>query len=266
MTQTTPKPTFEVRLVGPDLSPEILTLRSVSDVLSAVQDLASGRDPFELQHVPADKGISLSRVRSGSAVYACVARSPAEAKSNLERVGSMLASTESGDMDDGGLVAALRPIESLSEVAKTIKGRIEVALARGAKPLFVVAQDAFQRISDRLLLTGETTIVGRVERAGGATSMRCLLRVPGRRRGLYCGVADRNLVQRLGQHLYEEIVAIGTATWIHRTWRIYRFDIRDFTQPRLGNARETLERLRNAGLDAWDEIPNPEAFIQELRL
>jgi hypothetical protein len=176
-----------------------------------------------------------------------------------------LASAESGDIDDDGLIAALRPIELLSEVAKTIKGKIEVALQKAAAPLFVIAQDAFQHISNRLLLSGETTIVGRVERAGGATSMRCLLRVPGRRRGLYCGVADRKVVQRLGQHLYEEIAAVGTATWIHRTWRIYRFTIKDFSQPRLGNGREALEQLRNAGLKAWDSIPDPASFIEELR-
>ena len=260
-----PRPTFEIRLVGPDLAPEVLTLRSVNDVLSAVQDLASGRDPFELRCVPVDKGISLSRVRSGSAVYACVSRAPTEARANLTRVGNILASAESGDIDDDGLIAALRPIELLSEVAKTIKGKIEVALQKAAAPLFVIAQDAFQHISNRLLLSGETTIVGRVERAGGATSMRCLLRVPGRRRGLYCGVADRKVVQRLGQHLYEEIVAVGTATWIHRTWRIYRFTIKDFSQPRLGNGREALEQLRNAGLKAWDSIPDPASFIEELR-
>ena len=95
--------------------------------------------------------------------------------------------------------------------------------------------------------------------------MRCLLRVPGRRRGLYCNVASRQLVRRLGKHLYEQIAATGTATCIHRTWRIYRFTIKDFTQPRLGDPKEAMEQLRNAGLKAWDTIADPGAFIQELR-
>ncbi len=234
-------------------------------MLSAVQDLAGGRDPFEVRQVPPEKGISLSQVRSGSAVYACVARSPDEARSNLVRVAHLISQEASAAVDDDGLVAALRPIELLSDVAKAIKGTIEVALQQGVKPLFVVAQDAFQRISGRLLLTGDTTIAGRVERVGGATSMKCLLRVPGRRRGLYCSVADRRLGQRLGQHLYEDIVAMGTATWIHRSWRVYRFVIRDFSQPKLGNPTEMFEELRNAGMSAWDAIQDPQSFIQELR-
>lgn len=95
--------------------------------------------------------------------------------------------------------------------------------------------------------------------------MRCLLRVPDRSRGLYCNVASKAVVQRLGQHLYETIVARGTAVWIHRTWRIYRFTITDFTQPQLGDVDQTLEQLHEAGLKAWDNIGSPEDFIQELR-
>jgi hypothetical protein len=262
---STPKTTFEVRLIGPDLAPEILTLRAVNDVLSAVQDLASGRDPFESRHVPLEKSISLSRVRSGSAVYACVSRAPDEARTNLARVGRILGLATSGGFDDEGLVGVLRPIESLSEVAKTIKGTIEVALTKAASPLFTIAHDAFNRISGRLLLSGDTTVVGQVLRAGGATRTKCMLRVPGRHRALYCNVATRKLAQRLGQHLYEEIAATGTATWIHRTWRIYRFTIKDFSQPQLGNAREALEQLRTAGPSAWDSIPDPAEYVQELR-
>jgi hypothetical protein len=263
---TKPTPTFEVRLVAPDLIPENLPLRAVNAVLSAVQDLASGRDSYEVSHVPLEKGISLAKVRSGSAVYSCVSRSPDEARANLSHVGKLLSSANAAELEEDGLVVALGPIESLSEVAKVNGCQIEVALIGGRRlPLFVITEDAFQRVSERLLLRGETTVVGRVERAGGATSMRCLLRVPGRRRGLYCNVEGKKLVQRLGQHLYEQIAATGTATWIHRTWRIYKFTIKDFTQPQLGDPNEALEELREAGLRAWDGIENPDAFIQELR-
>ena len=51
--------TFEVRFVAPDLLPERIPLHAVSNALSAVQDLASGRDPFEEQKVAPEKGIGL---------------------------------------------------------------------------------------------------------------------------------------------------------------------------------------------------------------
>jgi hypothetical protein len=259
--------TFEVRFVAPDLLPEKIPLRAVSDALSAVQDLACRRDPYETSHVPPEKGIGLVDVQRGSAVYCCVSHAPDEARANLAHLGMLLSSqSEQGPVEDETLVTALRPIESLSDVARSIGGRIEVALVdHGQPPLFAVGEDDFQRISTRLLFRGDTTVVGVVERVGGATSMRCLLRVSGRRRILYCDVETKELVRQLGQHLYEQVAATGSATWIHRTWRIYRFKIRDFTQPCLGEPGEALEQLRNAGLNAWDHIADPDAFIRELR-
>lgn len=263
---TEPTTTFEVRFVAPDLSPDKVSLRAVSDALSAVQDLASGRDPFEQQHVPQEKGIGLVRVRRGSAVYTCLARAPEEALDNLTRVGRLLAHPDEDQVESDGLVAALQPIKSLSEVAKSVGCRVEVrATGQRRHRLFVVEQDDFTRISSRFLVTGETTVVGRVERVGGATGMRCFLRVPGRRPGLYCDVQTRDLARKLGQHLYEQIAARGTAKWIHRSWRIYEFRITDFTQPRLGDAVKAIEELRRAGLSAWDSVDDPEGYIRELR-
>ena len=95
--------------------------------------------------------------------------------------------------------------------------------------------------------------------------MRCLLRVPGRHKLLYCDVDTKNLVRELGQHLYEQIAATGSVIWIHRSWRIYRFTIKSFSQPKLGSSAEDMKELREAGLDAWDKIPDPDAFIRELR-
>ena len=92
--------------MAPHLSPDCLPLRAVSDVLSAVQDLASGRDPYETQRVPPEKGIGLVKVRRGSAVYSCVSHAPEEARVNLTNVGALLSSTDEHGMEEDGLVAA----------------------------------------------------------------------------------------------------------------------------------------------------------------
>jgi hypothetical protein len=172
--------TFEVRFIAPGIAPEKIPLRAVSDALSAVQDLAAGRDPFETSHVPPEKGTSLVDVRSGSAVYRIVSRSPAEALQNLRHVGSLLAPNVGMELEGDGLIAALRPIEALSLVSRSLGCQVEVAVASGPS-LFTVGRDDFRRISSQLLLRGETTVVGTVERVGGATGMRCLMRVPNRR-------------------------------------------------------------------------------------
>jgi hypothetical protein len=253
-------PTVEVRFEAPNLRPETIPLRYVADALAAVQDLASGRDPYETDHVPPEQGIGLVDVRSGSAVYSCFSRAPELARSNLTRVGTLLSANGEG-AKDSGLVAALPSIESLSDIARLVGCQVSVFWGKRQR-LFSIQQDAYDHLASRVFLKGDTTVIGTVERVGGATRTRCLLRVPGRKRGLYCDVKGKDLARRLGLHLYQTIAASGTATWIHRNWRIYRFTIREFSQPRLGDSKKAIKDLRNAGLAAWDKVADPESLIR----
>lgn len=263
--RTKPMATFEVRFVAKDVMPEKIPLHTVNDALSAVQDLASGRDPFEERCVRPEKAIGLLDVRRGSAVYRCISHAPEEALTNLARVGTLLTSLDKSDGEGEELIPALRPIQTLSEVATSIGCRVQVRIAGQRPPLFCVDKDDYQRLSERLLVRGETTIFGKVERVGGATEMRCLLRVSGRRRGLYCNVKGRDVARELGRHLYEHIAATGTATRIHRSWRIHSFEVTGFTQPCFGSVPKVIEGLRDAGLSAWDQIDDPEKYMRELR-
>lgn len=259
-----PEPTFEIRFVARNIVPEAIPLHAVSEALAAVQDLASGRDPFETRQVPPQKWIGLYKVRRGSAVYSCISRAPDEARQNLALVGKMLSGLDEIGSEDALMVSAFRPIDSLSQVARTVGCRLKVYDSNNrAKPLLEIGADDFERLSSRLLLKGETTVVGTVVRVGGATGMRCLMRVPGRRI-LYCDVENKKLVRELGQHLYEQVAATGTAVWIHRSWYIYEFTVRGFTQPQFGDPKKAIATLRGAGLKAWDNIPNPETYLKEL--
>src|SRR5262245_34910550 len=168
MHKKTTDPTFIVRLIAPELAPSKIPFRVVSAALSAVQDLASGRDPLETRQVPEEKVIGLVNVRKGSAIYSCISRSPVDARANLRLVGEILGQDYDASSPDERLAKTLKPIEKLSEVAKAFGGRVEVALAAQPKqPLFTVARDDFSRLSSRLFLTGETTVIGTVKRAGG---------------------------------------------------------------------------------------------------
>jgi hypothetical protein len=259
-------PTFIVRLTGPDLAPGKIPFRVVSAALSAVQDLASGRDPLETRQVPDEKVIGLVNVRKGSALYSCISRSPAEARANLRLVGEILSNEYELGYPDERLAKALKPIERLSEVAKAFGGKVEVALASHPRdPLFSIAKDDFAKLSSRVFLSGETTIIGTVKRVGGQTGMKCALSVAGRRRLLFCDVRDKETVKRLGQHLYQEIAAQGKVVWIHSTWHVYRFMIHDFTRPAIDDAAKAIETLRLAGLSAWDDVDDPDELLRELR-
>lgn len=261
---------FEVRFIAEGIDPSKVSLRAVTDTLSAIQDLASGRDPDQRVPVPQEKRINLIRVRKGSAVYRILAHDPVEAFANLARVGALMAATfsqslASPDIEGETIAALLRPIKSLSRVTRSLQCKLEVHRVGDSdeSPLFTVSPDDFTKISERMFLSGDATVIGRVERVGGATEMRCVLRAPNQPRLLYCNVETREVARRLGEHLYKEVVALGTATWLHQSWKLFDFKVRDFTvSPQLGDAQSAVKDLRNAGLDAWDEIEDPQEFLR----
>lgn len=260
--------TFEVRLVGPKVAPDKVPLHAVSDLLAAIQDMAAARDPFVSRHVPPEQAIGLVDVTSGSAVYKCVSPSPEEAWKNLHVIGAYLAAAEARreEHEPDQLIATLGAIDTVSGIARNMGCRVEVWHPRsGPGPLLTITDRAYENLSQRLFVRGETTVFGKIERAGGATEMRCLLRVPGRQRLLYCSVASKDIVQQLGRHLYENIAATGEATWIHRSWRMLAFEIKSFVKPKLGNPLKAIEELREAGMDAWDQVENVQAYLEDLR-
>jgi len=254
--------TIELRFVGPGIEPQKIPLRAVTDALSAIQDLASWRDSFEQAKVPQDKGLTLVDVRKGSAVYDCIAGCPGEAAINFQRVGLFLNEPDGDSLSDQ-IGTVLAPLKALSQIAKLLKCTLAVYVpGLRAEPFFKIESGIYERITERAFVSGETTIIGEVVRAGGATDVRCLLRVPGRTKLLYCDVVDEKLARRLGQCLYEPIVATGTARWLNRTWRLVTFKIADFTQPELGNVDEAISEIRGAGLAYWDEVSDPESLIR----
>lgn len=254
------KPTFEVRFVGPGISPELISLSHVSEALSAIQDLASGRDRYETSQVPHELSMGLVDVASGSAVYMCVHRAPDEALTHLRMVRACLANE---DVEPEAMIAALPPLESLSNVARLNKCRVDVTWRKGRREtLFSVGQADYGRLASNLLIEGETSVAGTLQRVGGATDTKCALRVEGRRHLLYCDVASNDLARRLGKHLYEEIVVSGTAVWLHQSWRIYKFNVTDFSQPRLADPATMISEFRDAGLKAWDDVDDPEVFVR----
>jgi hypothetical protein len=116
-----------------------------------------------------------------------------------------------------------------------------------------------------MLVSGETTLFGRVMRVGGAQEVRCALRVDGRHKLLFCDVANHHISQELGKRLYEPVVVGGTAQWISRSWRLISFRITSVRQLKKGSLLESMKALRKAGGDAWDSVEDPENYVKGLR-
>jgi len=115
-------------------------------------------------------------------------------------------------------------------------------------------------------VTGESSVYGYLERVGGATDQRCGLRLPTQlNKMIYCTVQTEELVRRLGQHIYENVLVSGIVTWFRKGWRVKHIRVTDFEPSKSGSILETLDRIYEAGGKAWDDIDDPEALIAEMR-
>ena len=124
----------------------------------------------------------------------------------------------------------------------------------------------FSRFAEAAFVSGDTSVYGRIERVGGATEMRCGLRVPEQPgRMIICSVANRDLARQLGQYLYQHIVVSGKANWFRRDWKLLRMDITSFEPPKAGSILDALDRVHDAGGHAWDHIDDPKDFLAEQR-
>lgn len=257
-----PQPSFQVRLTGTGLVPERVPLRAFTDTLSAVQRLASGRSAED--ESPHANPVSLLDIRRGSAVYECVAKDANFAVSRFESLGQMLGNPESAidqDFDD-----TLSPLEELSGIARKL--RCVIQIRKAIKPHNIIAEidaDAFRNVSQHLIVEGTTNLSGTIVRVGGATDMKCVLRLPMRQRLLYCNVANSDLLRELGKRLYQDVIATGHARWLQRTWWVYSFKVSGIEDKPKGKILAGLRAMYEAGGSHWDEVSNPEALIKELR-
>lgn len=257
-----PEPTFLVRLFGHGLKPEAVPLPSLARVLSAVQRLASEEDE-DAQTADYSPVHLLDVLRSMSATYPFFAEDADRVIGNLQLTGKII---EHPDFLQKRPMV-LSPVEDLSAIAKALNCTIEFRLpGRTGDILATILPATYATISEVAFIKGETTIMGVVERVGGATEQRCGLRLEDQpRKMLICTVEDTEVARKLGQHLYQRVILNGVATWYRHTWRISHFVIRSMAKPKNGSIADTMKRLRLAGGDVWDQFDNPHDHLLDIR-
>ena len=265
-----PSPLFEVRFEGPGIYPERIPLRSLVTTLSAVQRLAVGSTPPEEDEGEEGKereeeSLRLLDVKRGSAVFQIGAPTTSDPRPALERlrvVGDFLGNRED-DVED--IDYALSPIRDLSNTARSLNCTISLREpGRDKRVLAVFEPTSYESIANLLLVEGETSFVGRVQRVGGATDVRCGLRVSFQNRMLICRVPDKEVARTIGKRLYEDVVVQGTANWLKNSWKMVSFTIKSVLQPTQGSILEAFDELREAGGKSWDAIDDPAAYLREV--
>ena len=265
--QKKPLPVFELLFDARNIVPESIPLGMLTQALSAIRRLASGtqsseeeaEEEFSIEE--ASGSIRLLNMKRGSAVYQFVCPKDDRAVGFLRGAGKVLENPE--DIGDRDYI--LSPIDRLSAAARRLGCRI--ILREAGKEDGVLAKiesDSYDRLSEKLFIKGDTSFVGKVERVGGATSMRCALRVPFQQRLLYCSVESPEVSRQLGEHLYREVVVHGEARWIKHTWKLVSFKARSVTRLQKKRLSDAFQELRDAGGKDWDEIADPKQHLEEV--
>jgi len=266
MATRAPEPIFEVEFTGSGIYPEMIPLGTLARTLTAIQRIAAGMELEEddsedvAGSEPENGEIRLLNVRRGSAVYRFVGASANLALQRLSLVGAVLAKPE--EIGDNDFI--LSPLERLSASAKTLGCEIVVRKpGKAGAVLASIGPRSYEHLAQAIFLVGDTSITGEVKRVGGATDVRCALRVPFQPRLLYCRVDSRELARLLGDCLYKRISAMGRARWIRGTWRIRAFTITSFSPLKEGSILAAFETLYDVGGSGWDKVENPAQHIEE---
>ncbi len=268
--QRKPPPSFEVRLVGTNLRPWSVPMRALSRALQAVQRLIEGDQPESAEegesapgHDQTHGSLHLLSVTSGSAKYGVAADDSAIAVAALRLAGGAIDAPGTADWTQPLLSA----IEDLSGVARTLGCTIEFRHpGKSGAVLATIKPETFGLVSSTAFVTGESSVIGTVERVGGATEMHCGLRVPSQPdRMVICRVDNAELVRELGKYVYQPVIVSGPVTWLRAGWRIRHVHVRSVSPAKRASVQQTLAEMRRIGGSDWARIDDPDRFIMEMR-
>jgi hypothetical protein len=236
--QKKPHPDFIIRLVGNDIKPWLVPMRTLGRVLGAVQRLVDQRDdladePEEENEAPieepvAEKTLKLLTITSKSAGYAVAAQNTKSTVALLRDTGIAIERPNAAQWHP----ATISSLDELSQIAKALECVIEFR-SPGDKGhgdiLAVIRPSTFGEVQQRAFVYGRTSVYGRLERVGGATAMRCGIHVHERVRMLFCRVASPELIRELVKHLYTEVVLNGDVTWYRFNSQIKAMTVTSFS-------------------------------------
>ncbi len=281
-TNTTPD--FTIRLVGEGLRPGRVPARTLNRILSAVQRLVDQRDDWGAddwitnERVDLDQGedgqtddqsrsstLHLIGIKSTSAAYEIASMARERTLRLLHELGSGI----NAPADSGWRPSTISSVDDLSQVALQLRCTIEFREPSNDTSLgeliAEIRPDTAAQISQGAFTYGHTSVYGRLEGVGGATARRCRIHVRDRPHMLFCDVATTELVRELGKYIYADVILTGAAVWYRSNHQLKTLNVCSFDVAKKESFTEINRQIRDAGGDAWDNIPDPDAYLREMR-
>lgn len=120
------------------------------------------------------------------------------------------------------------------------------------------------KVPDPVLVSGRTTLYGKLLRIGGESSPTAQIRFTDAS-SVTCQVQSTELASSMAERLYETIGVRGTGKWESKSLELQEFRIEELTDYRQTSLTEAFESLREVAGKYYEEIEDVNAFVAELR-
>lgn len=156
-----------------------------------------------------------------------------------------------------------KSVDSLQKIWNFTKRRNCTAEFTGNNlPTAKVTPEVEIRINDEFFHKGETTLYGVIERVGGAVPK---VRVKLDDGAIIYVEVNQVVAKELAHRLYETVGIKGLATWRKEDFTVEDFKIDEVLPFNDTQNADAVHDLKDTVGKYWDDINDPESFLQELR-
>lgn len=248
---------FVFEIEGPDVKPETVDVRQLSDVLGAlIRSLES-----ENETVGSVASLGLVQVEEGSDSLTFHASSAS--LSAAERITSALSARRYDSLNP----KTRSHLQSLADIARRNNWTSYRFKGNGSSVGYASLHPSDQIEPVETTYSGETVIYATCEKVGGTKRPSASLKLLDGTRIESARIDSKPLAQKLAKRLYESVGLRGTGTWNFSTGKLLAFTIEDLTEYEDKTAsgekktfRDALDGLYAASEGRWEGVDIDDHF------
>lgn len=246
--------TFEIRFHGGGINPSAVKASEVADLIQSFEKaiLATVHDLYPELDLDNYAYLSFQSIKNESlGLGLAPERAQDEFKEGHLKVAHSISENNFNDLP----YSAIENLKVISKFNKKHNCNCDYLYNSEKKAELTPA--TVIEFNKNLLIKGETTIYGKIERVGGAEP-RIVFKDHTDNK-IYFEVTE-DQAKQIASRLYEEIALTGVATWDKKTYRVVNFKVNEITDLNKNSLTETFSAIQEIIGKHWEEFDDIEAF------
>jgi hypothetical protein len=252
---------LELHLTGQNLSPGSIRSKDLAELITAVEEMVAAQIIHEHPKIKKESiSVGLENIVPGSIGLQFKPNDSLLTSSAALRITEGIKAGKFNQLPN----ATLQPLRIISAFAKRHHCNAEFYERNGQAKLLAVITPELE-IPETVFLKGETTLYGKVLRAGGADENHPRIQVRTITGQLIYCQTTKKLAKIAAQKLYEQIGLVGTAQWDSETLEIESFfaeKIDDYEDQPITDSFDELSQRFGSQFDAIKDVA---AYCDQLR-